>query len=440
MTKISEAQTYGLTLRESATDGSDFANAPTDYQRVFLGEDGALHLKDAAGDVTPVGASSVATDPVWDAKGDLIIATGADAASRLAVAANGASLVSASGATHGVTWQLNKLDATAPPGVGDDANDGYTVGSIWIDVTGDDAFICVDATAGAAVWNPFEAAGEAGASAVVSGGTETTDATYQYNLFTDSGTLTIDTPGAADVLVVGGGGGGGGYYSGGGGGGGGVAYVEGYPLTGATVAVVVGAGGTAGLGSAGYYHGGRGKDSALGPLGAVGGGGGGGAGDYTDAAAGVGHIGGSGGGGGQRNSAAGGLSLSTQGYAGGISRTGNTSATGAGGGGGGASAVGSAPGASDNGAAGGDGRTIAAFASFGSSGVFSGGGGGGGVAGGGAGGTGGGGHGGATSANTGMTAGPANTGGGGGGGGNTSTTGAAGGDGGSGVVIIRTLL
>jgi hypothetical protein len=57
---------------------------------------------------------------------------------------------------------LNKLDATAAPAVTDDSGDGYSVGSIWVDVTGDDAYICVDASVGAAVWNPFEGAGAGG--------------------------------------------------------------------------------------------------------------------------------------------------------------------------------------------------------------------------------------------------------------------------------------
>jgi len=47
---------------------------------------------------------------------------------------------------------LNKYDATAPPGVTDDLAAGYTVGSHWIDVTADEAYICVDSTNGAAVW------------------------------------------------------------------------------------------------------------------------------------------------------------------------------------------------------------------------------------------------------------------------------------------------
>jgi hypothetical protein len=47
---------------------------------------------------------------------------------------------------------LHKYDATTAPGVGDDANDGYEPGSLWVDVSGDAAYVCVDATVGAAVW------------------------------------------------------------------------------------------------------------------------------------------------------------------------------------------------------------------------------------------------------------------------------------------------
>lgn len=43
---------YGVQLRESADDGSDFTNADADYRKVFLGEDGKLHAKDSSGTVT----------------------------------------------------------------------------------------------------------------------------------------------------------------------------------------------------------------------------------------------------------------------------------------------------------------------------------------------------------------------------------------------------
>ena len=51
---------FGITIRESATDGSDFTNPDADYRRLFLGEDGQLHVKDSAGAVTDIGTSSAA--------------------------------------------------------------------------------------------------------------------------------------------------------------------------------------------------------------------------------------------------------------------------------------------------------------------------------------------------------------------------------------------
>lgn len=42
--------------------------------------------------------------------------------------------------------------ATVAPGTGDDSGSGYIIGSTWIDVTADNAYICLDATAAAAVW------------------------------------------------------------------------------------------------------------------------------------------------------------------------------------------------------------------------------------------------------------------------------------------------
>lgn len=46
-----------IIIRESANDGSDFSNPAADYRVLFLGEDGALHLRDSAGTVTSVGGS-----------------------------------------------------------------------------------------------------------------------------------------------------------------------------------------------------------------------------------------------------------------------------------------------------------------------------------------------------------------------------------------------
>lgn len=90
MAGFSEEKVFGMTVRESANDGSDFTNPDADYRRLFLGEDGILRLKDSAGTVTDIGASgSVATDAIWDAAGDLAVGSGANTAARLAIGANG---------------------------------------------------------------------------------------------------------------------------------------------------------------------------------------------------------------------------------------------------------------------------------------------------------------------------------------------------------------
>ena len=56
---------------------------------------------------------------------------------------------------------LDKLDrkipnhnftATSAPGVSDDGEAGYQLGSIWINLTTDNIYMCADTTAGAAVW------------------------------------------------------------------------------------------------------------------------------------------------------------------------------------------------------------------------------------------------------------------------------------------------
>jgi hypothetical protein len=53
--------------------------------------------------ITGVGGS-VATDAIWDAKGDLAGGTGANTAQKLTVGANGLVLVAASGETTGLKW------------------------------------------------------------------------------------------------------------------------------------------------------------------------------------------------------------------------------------------------------------------------------------------------------------------------------------------------
>ena len=50
-------------------------------------------------------------------------------------------------------WQILKNNiGTVAPTVNDDSVDGYTIGSRWYDTTGDAEYVCLDASAGAAVW------------------------------------------------------------------------------------------------------------------------------------------------------------------------------------------------------------------------------------------------------------------------------------------------
>lgn len=58
-------------------------------------------------------------------------------------------LANASGGGGGVK---NNYNATADPTMNDDSGDGYSVGSTWINITDDKAFVCLDASVGAATW------------------------------------------------------------------------------------------------------------------------------------------------------------------------------------------------------------------------------------------------------------------------------------------------
>lgn len=69
MTKFSDVLAAGVTIRESANDGSDFSNPTADYRRLFLGEDGLLHVKDSAGTVTSPYTGGSNLVPTIEARG-----------------------------------------------------------------------------------------------------------------------------------------------------------------------------------------------------------------------------------------------------------------------------------------------------------------------------------------------------------------------------------
>lgn len=97
-----------------------------DGAHLFEAFDGTDLLK-----ITEAGAITILGNTVWNAGND---GTG-----------SGLDADKMKGATM-------KFDATAAPGVNDDVTGGYGPGSMWVDVTNDDAYICLDGTDTAAVW------------------------------------------------------------------------------------------------------------------------------------------------------------------------------------------------------------------------------------------------------------------------------------------------
>ncbi len=75
---------------------------------------------------------------------------------------SGATVLASLGLSN-ITNIKNKLDATVAPAVTDD-NDpgGYSVGSLWFDVTADKAYVCLDNSAGAAVWKEITVSASGG--------------------------------------------------------------------------------------------------------------------------------------------------------------------------------------------------------------------------------------------------------------------------------------
>jgi len=309
----------------------------------------------------------------------------------------------------------NKLAAKPAATYGTAEPSSPATGDIWYDSNDDPA--TPKFYDGTEFVNFPSGAGDAVISSPAATGQYTdTGITYDYYTFTSSGTLTVDTAGFADVLVVGGGGGGGGgnntNQSPGGGGAGGHLEITNAYLSATTHTVVVGAGGAVTQNSV-NAPGNQGSFSRLGDYYGVGGGGGG------SLVINSGNAGGSGGGGREQNTGAAGIS--GQGNDGGSSGV-----VDAGAGGGGAGAVGG----NATSGTGGDGGAGTSTSLDNVATTRAGGGGGSGNPTGGSGGAGGGASGGNGNSSVGGN-GTVNTGGGGGGGGQV------GGAGGSGILIVR---
>lgn len=187
MTKASDNVFPRLLVSEGGSTATPAAGRVTQYAKA----DGLFYSKDDAGTETLMsGGSAGIPATLLDVKGDLIAASAADTAARLAAAANGASLITASGEATGLKWRLNNDGAAVAPAVTDDSGDGYSIGSRWLDTTADKEYVATDVSVGAAVWKETTAAGGSGALVFLEAKTASASATLDFTTFISS---TYDT-------------------------------------------------------------------------------------------------------------------------------------------------------------------------------------------------------------------------------------------------------
>lgn len=129
MTKHSEASLVHVAYSWSYTDASA-RTAATGFVPADIGklarqlDNNTLWMLTDDSPVTWIavgGSSSITTDSIWDAKGDLLAGTGADAADKLTVGANGKYLVADSTQASGLKWETGGrilISSATPTGIG----------------------------------------------------------------------------------------------------------------------------------------------------------------------------------------------------------------------------------------------------------------------------------------------------------------------------------
>lgn len=137
-TSATSASTSATNASNSATLASNWATKTDDY---VSGTDNSSKSWAIGG--TGDGDPSDGSAKDWATKAEDSIVSGSEYSAKhyAAKAAASAALLP----------QAN-YSATTAPTVNDDSDDGYGVGSLWIDVSNDEAYRCLDATVGAAVW------------------------------------------------------------------------------------------------------------------------------------------------------------------------------------------------------------------------------------------------------------------------------------------------
>ncbi len=92
--------------------GSAPSTPASGYSSIFAKADGLYIVDDAGGVTGPFKAVTLGSDTLWDAKGDLVVGSGANTATKLTVGSNGKVLTANSGATEGVEWATPLTVAT----------------------------------------------------------------------------------------------------------------------------------------------------------------------------------------------------------------------------------------------------------------------------------------------------------------------------------------
>jgi hypothetical protein len=97
---------------------------------------------------------------------------------------------------NGTAWRIDSLAGTSAPTVTNDEDTSFLVGSRWIDTVADKEYVCLDQTAGAAVWKETTGAG--------GGGSGDPDQNIWYTMTGDAGVPMSPTSTATALAVSGG--------------------------------------------------------------------------------------------------------------------------------------------------------------------------------------------------------------------------------------------
>lgn len=151
-------------LRFFTLGGANSAEFDLDYIRILEGV--ATPPAPIAGHAIEDEGVALTQRPTIDFQGDGVTATDDPLNDKTVVTIPGVPNLNVDaqiiGDIGGNTTIQHNLRASLPPAPGDDSGDGYVPGSVWVDRVADKAYICLDASLGAAVWTEITQAGGGG--------------------------------------------------------------------------------------------------------------------------------------------------------------------------------------------------------------------------------------------------------------------------------------